>query len=126
MSNIIHYWLSAAIPKDSKTPGFCQLRHTDVSLGLHPNLNTPVHCDVLVRYAICFAKVHLLQCGLSSCFRRVSGCVKRPAQQCIEAYLTMQEKRDDSWSAIYIRASPDLPRGGILMKMENDYAIVSA
>lgn len=52
--------------------------------------------------------------------------MKRPAQQCIEAYLTMQEKHDDSWSAIYIRASPDLPRGGILMKMENDYAIVSA
>ena len=38
----------------------------------------------------------------------------------------MQEKHDDSWSTIYIRASPDLPRGGILMKMENDYAIVSA
>ncbi|CAL5222755.1 g5166 [Coccomyxa viridis] len=30
-----------------------------------------------------------------------------------------QEKHDDSWSAIYIRASPDHPRGGIVMKMEN-------
>ena len=36
----------------------------------------------------------------------------------------MQEKQDASWSAIYIRASPDHPRGGIAMKLENDYIIV--
>ena len=43
-----------------------------------------------------------------------------------EACCTTQEKQDDSWSSVYIRASPEHPRGGIVMKMENDYAIVSA
>ncbi len=37
----------------------------------------------------------------------------------------LQEEHDDSWSAIYVRASPDHPRGGIVMKMEHGYAIVS-
>lgn len=50
--------------------------------------------------------------------------MRLPVQQLLRN-TAAQEKQDDSWSSIYVRASLDNPRGGIVMKMENNYAIVS-